>query len=259
MNPVLHADNLNIRFGGVIGADDVSVTLSEGEVVSAIGANGAGKTTFINMVTGYLKPQTGTIRYLGQDITPLSPRQITRIGIRRSFQVPQLFPEMTALDNLLVGLSLSPSARVNFRRPYRTAETEQAALEVLERYAIADYAGQEVAMLPQGVRKILDIAMATVDGPKLVFLDEPTSGVSADEKFPIMDTLMAALKALGVTVLFVEHDMDVVERYAHRVVAFYNGRVIADGPVEGTLTDPHVRKYVVGKQLHRNVQPQGGG
>ncbi|GAB4274745.1 MAG: ABC transporter ATP-binding protein [Deferrisomatales bacterium] len=256
--PVLEAKGLGIRFGGVVAAADVTVRVDEREVVGIIGANGAGKTTFVNMVTGYLKPQTGRIRYLGRDVTPLSPREITRIGIRRSFQIPQVFDEMTALDNLLAALALAPSARRSWWRPLRRPETVEAARRVLERFAIGAFADHEAGLLPQGVRKILDIAMATVEEPRLVLLDEPTSGVSADEKFPVMDTLMGALAEQGVTTLFVEHDMEVVERYAQRVLAFYSGEVIADGSVEAVLADPDVRRYVVGKELHRGSRAERG-
>ncbi len=112
-------------------------------------------------------------------------------------------------------------------------------------------------MLPQGVRKILDIAMATVGDPQLVMLDEPTSGVSAEEKFEVMDTVMAAFAQQEVTVMFIEHDMELVERYANRVLAFYNGMVIADADARQALADPQVREYVVGKEIHRTHAPQG--
>ena len=112
-------------------------------------------------------------------------------------------------------------------------------------------------MLPQGVRKILDIAMATVGEPRLVMLDEPTSGVSAEEKFEVMDIVMDAFAQQEVTVMFIEHDMELVERYANRVLAFYNGMVIADADSRQALADPQVREYVVGKEIHRTHAPQG--
>ena len=130
-------------------------------------------------------------------------------------------------------------------------------MERLAHFGIADSANQPVSMLPQGVRKILDIAMATVGAPQLVMLDEPTSGVSAEEKFEVMDIVMDAFAKQEVTVLFIEHDMELVERYANRVLAFYNGLVIADTDTKEALADPQVREYVVGREIHRTHAPQG--
>lgn len=254
--PVLETKGISIHFGGLVAVDDVNVRIASGEVVGIIGANGAGKTTFVNMVTGYLKPSQGRIYYRGRDVTSLHPRDLTKEGIRRSFQIAQIFPEMTALDNLVVALALAPGERRSAWRPVKSKERIERARQILERYGIAEVESQEAGLLPQGMRKILDIAMATVGEPRLVLLDEPTSGVSAEEKFPVMDTLMKALGDQGVTTLFVEHDMEVVERYARRVLAFYSGKIIADGPVHEVLADPDVRKYVVGKEIHRK---QAGG
>ena len=257
MTAILATHNLSIQFGGVVAADKISVTVNQGEVIGVIGANGAGKTTFVNMVTGYLKPSSGTIEYMGRNITLLKPRGITSLGIRRSFQIPQLFDEMTALENMLTAQAIAPNVKRSFWRPLLRNDTRNHAMDRLALFDIADNADRPVNMLPQGVRKILDIAMATVGTPQLVLLDEPTSGVSAEEKFKIMDILMEAFSQENVTVMFVEHDMELVERYAQRVLAFYNGSVIADDATGNVLADPQVREYVVGKELHRDDTPQG--
>ena len=257
MTAILETDNLSIQFGGVVGAAEISVTVDKGEVIGVIGANGAGKTTFVNLVTGYLVPSSGTIHYMGNDVTNLTPREITDLGIRRSFQIPQLFDEMTALDNMLTAQSVAPKVARSFWLPLRRSDTLQSAMQRLEHFGIAGSAHQEVSMLPQGVRKILDIAMATVGDPQLVMLDEPTSGVSAEEKFAVMDIVMDAFSQQQVTVMFIEHDMELVERYANRVLAFYNGMVIADADSRQALADPQVREYVVGKEIHRTQAPQG--
>ena len=251
MAPVLETSHLNKNFGAVIAAADISISIDKTEVVGMIGANGAGKTTFVNMVTGYLKPSAGRIHCLGHDVTLLSPPEVTRLGVCRSFQIPQLFAELTVLDNLLVALGVAPSAQRSFWRPVKRRETVEAATRVLEQYGIAEYREQKAGMLPQGIRKLLDIAMATVEEPRLVLLDEPTSGISVDEKFGVMDSLMAALREHGVTVLFVEHDMEIVERYAERVVAFYDGRIIADATPAQVFADADVRQYVVGSEPRR--------
>ena len=257
MTVILETNNLSIQFGGVIGASDISVTVKKGEVIGVIGANGAGKTTFVNLVTGYLKPSKGSINYMGGNITDLKPREITELGIRRSFQIPQLFGEMTALENMLTAQSMAPNVQRKFWMPLLRIDTAENAMERLELFGIADSWSQQVSMLPQGTRKILDIAMATVGDPQLVMLDEPTSGVSAEEKFDVMDILMDAFSQQEVTVMFIEHDMELVERYANRVLAFYNGEVISDAETKDTLANPQVREYVVGKELHRTNSPQG--
>ncbi len=257
MTAILETNNLSIQFGGVVGASEISITVNKGEVIGVIGANGAGKTTFVNLVTGYLKPSCGTIHYMGNDMTKLSPREITSLGIRRSFQIPQLFGEMTALENMVTAQSVAPKVTRSYWMPLKRSDTVEHALERLEHFGIAESANQQVSMLPQGVRKILDIAMATVGDPQLVMLDEPTSGISAEEKFEVMDILMDAFVQQEVTVMFIEHDMELVERYTKRVLAFYNGLVIADADTRQALADPHVREYVVGKELHRTHASQG--
>jgi branched-chain amino acid transport system ATP-binding protein len=249
---VLETQALAKHFDGVVAAEDVSVSVSEGERVGIIGANGAGKTTFVNMVTGYLKPERGRIIYRGDDITALQPRDITRLGIRRSFQIPQLFPGLTVLENLLIARTITLSPGLGAWHDLRTDENLAAIEEILGRYSLEDYRHHVVATLAQGVRKLLDIAMTSVGDPALVLLDEPTSGISMDEKFAIMDIVMGALDTIRTTVLFIEHDMEVVERYAPRVIAFYDGRVIADAPTAEALGDSDVRQYVIGRELHRN-------
>jgi branched-chain amino acid transport system ATP-binding protein len=253
MTALLETRGLAKSFGAVTAAADINVTVNEGEIVGVIGANGAGKTTFINMVTGYLKPSAGTIRFRGRDITGLPPRQVVRAGVCRSFQVSQLFRELTVLDNMLIAFGMLRAERLSWLAPLATPERERDARAVLARYTIEAHAAAPVATLPQGVRKLLDIAMATVGAPALLLLDEPTSGVAVEEKFPLMDTVMAQVAASGAACLFVEHDMEIVERYAARVIAFYDGRVLADGPTAQVLADAEVRKYVIGTEIHRKA------
>jgi branched-chain amino acid transport system ATP-binding protein len=251
---ILEARGLTKSFGAVTAAKDINVTVHEGEIVGVIGANGAGKTTFINMVTGYLKPSAGTIVFRGSDITGLRPRQVVRTGVCRSFQVSQLFRELTVLDHMLIATGMMRAQRLSWLAPLRTPERERAARDVLVRYGIEHYAPIHVSILPQGVRKLLDIAMAAVAEPALLLLDEPTSGVAIEEKFPLMQTVMAQIGTSGAACLFVEHDMEIVERYAQRVIAFYEGRVLADGPAHEVLVNDEVRKYVIGSQIHREKE-----
>lgn len=249
MNPILEAHGLVKTFGAVTAATDVSLSVPQGQRVSLIGSNGAGKTTFVNMVTGYLKPDAGRIMLEGRDITGMSPRQITRLGVARSFQIPQLAAELTVLDNMLVAAACN-DGELSFLRPARTPQAIDRALAILERFALTEQARRPVRELPGGVRKLLDIAMAMVGKPRLLLLDEPTSGVSVDEKFPMMDTIAAAIADAEIAVLFVEHDMDIVTRYSDRVVAFYSGRIIADNPPEAVLADEQVQLYVTGRRTN---------
>ncbi len=248
MEAILSAENLTKSFGQVTAARDISVAIPEGQTVGIIGANGAGKTTFVNMITGYLHPSSGRIRFRGRDITGLGPKEITRLGVCRSFQIAQVFPTLSSLENLVVALGVADrlAGRSRLLEPLRGEARRQRALEALGHYGIADYAASLAGVLPQGVRKLLDIAMAVASAPKVVLLDEPTSGVSAEEKFQTMDAVMQALGEQGITVLFVEHDMEIVERYADRVLAFYDGTIIADGPPAETLVMQDVREFVIG-------------
>jgi branched-chain amino acid transport system ATP-binding protein len=245
MKPVLSAKSLSKHFDGVAAAEGVSIEVGAGERVGLIGSNGAGKTTFVNMITGYLKPDAGAIELEGRDVTALGPREIERLGVARSFQIPQLCAEMRVIDNLIVAGACGDE-KLSFWQPAHTAAAQARAVSLLERFGLASHAERRVAELPGGVRKLLDIAMSLTRRPKLLLLDEPTSGVSVDEKFPVMETVMSAISGEGTTVIFVEHDMEIVTRYASRVVAFYSGRVLADGAPAAVLADAEVRRHVTG-------------
>jgi branched-chain amino acid transport system ATP-binding protein len=243
--PVLRATGLEKRFGAVVAATEVCLEVIAGERVSLIGSNGAGKTTFVNMITGYIKPDAGSILLDDRDITGLEPRTINRMGVARSFQIPQLYAELSVLDNMLVATACQ-DRHPSFWRQARSADAVERALALLARFNLLEHAEQRVAGVPGGIRKLLDIAMALTVQPRLLLLDEPTSGVSVEEKFPMMDIVMHALEQEVMTVLFVEHDMDIVERYADRVVAFYSGRIIANDTPQIALAAPDVRRYVTG-------------
>jgi len=264
MAAILDAQGLNKSFGAVTAASDITAAIERDSVVGLIGTNGAGKTTFINMITGYLKPDRGRIHYEGRDITALAPREITRLGICRSFQIPQLYASLTAFENMMAGIGVvlqNAGLGGFFSRgeplvPGHNLPAEEVADRILERFGLSDYRDRNAQVLPGGVRKLLDIALTMVAKPKILLLDEPTSGVSAEEKFTIMEMVMSAVRAEGATVLFVEHDMEVVSRFAERVLAFYDGRIIADAPPAVALEDPEVKRFVVGGELHRIDEAQ---
>jgi branched-chain amino acid transport system ATP-binding protein len=245
---IIETSGVGKNFGAVTAAADLTVRIEDDTVVGLIGGNGAGKTTFLNMLTGYLKPDRGTISYAGRDITKLVPREVTRLGMCRSFQIPQLFGSLTVRENLLVALGVVVTNAKAWQGGVTVTgdRVDFAADATLEQFGLQEWRDRLAGVLPEGVRKLLDIAMAMVVKPKVLLLDEPTSGVSADEKFAIMDRVMTAVRADRVTILFVEHDMDIVRRYAARVLAFYEGRIIADGVPDVVLNDDEVRRYVVG-------------
>ena len=252
MTKILETKNLEMKFGAVYAARDVNISIDAGEVMGVIGSNGAGKTTFVNMVTGYLTPTSGEILYRDQNITGRATRDITRLGICRSFQIPQLFPELPVIENVLIALTIAKRAKPVLFRPAIDHSLEAEAHKLLSRFDIDQYADQEIQTLPQGVRKLVDIAMATVAEPDLLFLDEPTSGVSADEKMDFMRILIDALKTTKTAVLFIEHDMEIVEEFSPRCVAFYEGTILADGPTEEVLQNEKVREFVIGGEFHRD-------
>jgi branched-chain amino acid transport system ATP-binding protein len=244
----LSARGLRIAFGGVRAADGIDLDVNAGEFLAIIGPNGAGKTTFINMTTGYLKPAAGEISFEGQPILGLKPRRIVELGIARSFQLPQLFLEHTVLENVALGIW----ARSGFWSP-RRALLESAvageAEEILTRFGLLDIVGRSAATLNEGARKLVDIAMAVALRPKLLLMDEPTSGVAAADKMEVVETLARVLRSAGVTTIFVEHDMDVVARFADRVAVWSQGRISALGVPKAILDDPVVRRDVVGVRL----------
>jgi branched-chain amino acid transport system ATP-binding protein len=246
MGVVLETVGLTKAFGGVVAVSEINVAIAQGAVVGIIGANGAGKTTFVNLITGYLKPDAGRISYLGREITAHPPREIVGLGIARSFQIPQIYTSLTVLENALIALASREKASLRPWAPLLTRAREAAALAVLEPFGLAEHARRPVTELPEGGLKFLDIALSTALGPKLLLLDEPTSGVSSEDKFEVMETLLRIMREREVTVVFVEHDMDVVTSYAQRLLAFVDGKVVADGAPKDVFADPAVRKAVLG-------------
>ena len=164
----------------------------------------------------------------------------------RSFQVAQLFPELTVLDNLLIALAAAESPFPSLLRPLRSDARIARAEAILGEFSLLGWRDSKVTAVPQGVRKLIDIAMALIGDPQMLLLDEPTSGVSAEEKTQLMDTVMQVVSRHQVTVLFVEHDMDVVRRYVSRILAFYSGEVLADGPPQEVLANARVQELVTG-------------
>jgi branched-chain amino acid transport system ATP-binding protein len=243
---LLETRGISLAFGGVVAAESIDFKLRHGERLAVVGQNGAGKTTFINICTGHLAPSAGKVLLDGHDITGHSSRSITRLGVGRTFQLPQIFTEHTVRECLLLAAS-SVTRRRGFWIPLEQAVNADEVDETLDLLQLSSRSRDLAGSLPGGQRKLLDVAMALVLRPKLMIMDEPTSGVSSDEKHELMRVLMHALDERKVTTIFVEHDIDIVKRYATRLCAWIAGRIAADGPPDEVLADPVVIRNVIGE------------
>jgi branched-chain amino acid transport system ATP-binding protein len=243
--PLVRTEKLRLAFGGVVAADGIDFSLDEGERLAVIGANGAGKTTFINIVTGFIKPTSGKVFFDGHDITGQLPRRIVRLGIGRSFQLPQLFLEHSVRQCLELA-AVGARGKLSFLAPLSASADRKQVEHTLELVGLRDRADDRASSLPEGHRKLLDVAMALMLQPKLMIMDEPTSGVASEEKHGLMATVMTALGERKVTSWFVEHDVDIVTQYATRVAAWIAGKIAADGAPEAVLQDPEVKRQVLG-------------
>jgi branched-chain amino acid transport system ATP-binding protein len=243
--PILLAKDVNLAFGGVIAADHINFELNEGERLAVIGQNGAGKTTFINICTGYLKPTSGQILFNGTDITGKTPRSIVRLGLGRSFQLPQLFVEHTVQECLEIAAA-ARNGNLSLWKSLSASVDRHEIIETMELVGLRDKANEISGALPEGHKKLLDVAMALMLRPKLIIMDEPTSGVSSEDKHDLMALVMQALEERKVTSWFVEHDVDIVSKYATRVAAWISGKIAADGSPDEVLKNLQVRKEVLG-------------
>jgi branched-chain amino acid transport system ATP-binding protein len=243
---LLSTRGLSLAFGGVVAADQIDFDLMPGERLAVVGQNGAGKTTFINICTGFLKADAGTVFFDGHDITGQTPRTITRRGVGRSFQLPQVFGSHTVRECLLIAAS-AVQRHGGFWRPLAQSVNAAEVDATLASLQLDRRAHDLAGTLPEGQRKLLDVAMALVLHPKLMVMDEPTSGVSTDEKHGLMAVLMKALDERKVTCIFVEHDIDIVREHATRLAAWIAGRIAADGKPDEVLRDPLVIKNVIGE------------
>ena len=242
----LEVSGLCKSFGSVTAARDLNIRIPAGSVVSIIGTNGAGKTTFINMVTGFVKPDRGRILFAGHDVTKKKPRQITRLGLGRSFQIPQLFNGHTVEENVLTAAAI---ASMRWPTMLTSADDQRIAgccADTLSAFNLTRFSDMLVEDLAGGSRKLVDIAMAMVGEPSMLLLDEPTSGVSEEEKGALMQQVLSVMKGRRLTTVLVEHDMDVVRAYSDRVLAFAAGEVIADGLPAQVLGDSRVQELIAG-------------
>jgi ABC-type branched-subunit amino acid transport system ATPase component len=246
--PILETIRLEKRFGGIAATNDVSLAIEKGARQALIGPNGAGKTTFINLLTGVLAPSGGRILLDGVDITALKPHQRVRRGMVRTFQINQLFADLTPLES--IGLVISErlgSGSDWWRLVGGKAKITSEIAEIAERFRLADVINERTATLPYGKQRLLEIALAFACRPRVLLLDEPAAGVPEAERHELLATI-AALPP-EVTVLLIEHDMDLVFSFARRISVLVNGALFADGAPEEVARDPRVKAVYLGEEL----------
>jgi branched-chain amino acid transport system ATP-binding protein len=247
---LLETRQLRKAFGETRAVDGVDLRVAQGEVLALVGANGAGKTSLVNLISGLLQPDAGTIAFQGRDITHASVYERIQAGIARSFQLVNLFDRLTAYENVRLSvLSRQGKTRRLWRLVDGDGAARQEALEILARFGLAEKAHLPAGGLAQGERKLLDVAVAYALRPTFLLLDEPTSGVSTREKRTIMDTIAAVVESGGITAVIVEHDMDVVFTYAARVVVMHQGRILADGTPDEIRKNEEVALTLLGGGL----------
>jgi branched-chain amino acid transport system ATP-binding protein len=249
MPPVLETKGLVKQFGGITATDNVSLSVEKGARHALIGPNGAGKTTIINLLTGVLRPTAGTIALDGQDITHLEPHKRVQLGIARTFQINQLFADLTPLET--IGLAVSERLELG-RQWWRIVGSKgvviEESVEILDRFHLADVMDERTANLPYGKQRLLEIALAIACRPRVLLLDEPAAGVPEAQRHDILDAVAALPK--DVTVLLIEHDMDIVFSFADRISVLVNGALFVEGPPEEVAADPRVKAVYLGEEAH---------
>jgi branched-chain amino acid transport system ATP-binding protein len=249
MSALLEARDVCRTYGDVQALAGVSLAVHAGEFVSIIGPNGAGKTTLVNVLTGLLAPSTGTVTFKGQDVAGVGPVRLARLGMARSFQLVSVFPALTVAETLAVpALARRGRAGRLFASLSRDRAVAEEVAEIADLFGLADKRDRPARTLPQGDKKLLDVASAFALHPELILMDEPTSGVSTRDKTTIMETLVQAARRIGVrAIIQVEHDMDIVFGYSDRIVALHQGRVLADATPDAIRADADVVATVIGR------------
>jgi len=250
---LLEAVDVRKFYGTFCALDGVTLRLGGGQFVSIVGPNGAGKTTLVNVLTGSLAPTSGAVRFKGRDVVGLDPVRLARLGLARSFQLVHVFPGLTVAETLAVAIL---ARRRRGARLFASLAAERAtwdeAAGVAELFGLADALGRPARTLPQGDKKLLDVASAFALHPEVILLDEPTSGVSTADKHAVMAVLVAAARRLGITsIIQVEHDMDIVFGYSDRIVALHQGRVLADATPAELQANDEVMATIVGRAARR--------
>ncbi|MFQ3452067.1 ABC transporter ATP-binding protein [Bradyrhizobium sp. UFLA01-814] len=244
---LLETVNLKKYFGDTRAVDDVNLTIAEGEFISVVGPNGAGKTSLCNVISAQLNPDSGKIIFRGRDVTHSSVIERVQAGIARSFQLVNLFDDLTAFDNVALTIfSRDGKIRNMTALADRDREVAIEADTILDQFGLASKRNEPARGLAQGERKLLDVALAYALRPKLLFLDEPTSGVSTREKDKIMDIIASVVRSGGITAAIIEHDMDVVFKYSNRIVVMHQGAILAQGTPDAIRNNDDVAMILLG-------------
>ena len=244
---LLETVNLKKYFGDTHAVDDVSLTIAEREFVSLVGPNGAGKTSLVNVISALLPSDSGKILFKGEDITHTSVTDRVKAGIARSFQIVNLFDDLTAFDNVTLAIFSRQGKTTNLAALAHLDHAVSAEADtILGQFNLVDKRNERARDLSQGERKLLDVALAYALRPKLLFLDEPTSGVSTRDKGQIMDTIASVVRGEGITAVIIEHDMDVVFKYSDRIVVMHQGAILAQGTPDAIRTNEQVAMILLG-------------
>jgi branched-chain amino acid transport system ATP-binding protein len=244
---LLETVRLKKYFGDTRAVDNVDLTIAQGEFLSLVGPNGAGKTSLVHVVSAYLAPDSGRIMFKGQDITRTSVIERVKAGIARSFQIVNLFDDLSAFDNVALAIfSRDGKTRNMVGLAHLDGPVSLEAEMVLGQFGLGAKRNEHARDLAQGERKLLDVALAYALRPKLLFLDEPTSGVSTRDKGQIMDTIASVVRAEGITAVIIEHDMDVVFKYSDRIVVMHQGAILAQGPPDAIRNNAQVATILLG-------------
>jgi len=249
MTVLLETKRVSKCYGALRALEEIDLVIRGDEVVSVVGPNGAGKTTLVNLLTGLLTPTAGEVLFMGETVAGIGPVRLAERGLVRSFQLIQIFPQLTVEETIAAAVVSRQKKRWRvFASLAADREIGARVAEVAEIFGLAQRLATTAATLSQGEKKLLDVASAFALDPRIILLDEPTSGVSTAEKHAIMRTLLAAAKRTGVqSILLVEHDMDLVAAYSQRIIALAEGRVLADLPPERFFADPWLMESVIGK------------
>ena len=247
MAPVLQTQGLVKQFGGIIATNDVSLSVEKGARHALIGPNGAGKTTVINLLTGMLRPSGGRILLAGQDITDLPAHRRVGLGLARTFQINQLFADLTPLETIGLAVSERMGRGGDWWRRMGTRDDVNAEIaEVLSRFHLLDVMNAPTATLPYGKQRLLEIALAIAAKPRVLLLDEPAAGVPESERHDILAVVGSLPR--DVTVLLIEHDMDLVFSFADRISVLVSGALLTEGPPEQVARDPQVKAVYLGEE-----------
>jgi branched-chain amino acid transport system ATP-binding protein len=246
LNPVLETRGLSKSFGGVRAVSGVDLAMPRGEIRALIGPNGAGKTTFFNMLTGQLIADAGEVRFKGERLSGLPPHAVWRRGVSRTFQITATFATLTALDNVRVGRLSHLGKTYSMLESSRGLQADEARA-LLDQVGLAEQADRVAAVLAYGDLKKLELAVALANDPEVLLLDEPTAGMAPAERGALMALAERLARARGLTVLFTEHDMDVVFSVADRIMVLHQGRVIAEGPPAAVRADAQVQRVYLGE------------